>query len=111
LAREAELVIGVADVRRAGATARTVAARDDALRDAARPGLEAGHALADRLDDARPLVAERERIADERRIHLASEQLEVGAAETAPRRADQDLARPRLELRALLEEDRPRGLD
>ena len=67
-ARKANLVVRRADVRRSGAAGGAMPARDDPLGDAAHPDPDAGHALADRLDDARPLVAQNERIANERRV-------------------------------------------
>ena len=84
--READLVVGLADVRRAGAAVGAVAARDDPFGHAAHAGRDARHVLAHRLDDARPFVAEHERVADERGVDLR-QQLEVGAAHAAVRRA------------------------
>ena len=50
LAREADLVVDLADVGGACEAARAQAARDDPLRDAPLPGRETGDSLADRFD-------------------------------------------------------------
>ena len=97
----------VAPARQASAGA----ARDDALGHAAIAGLDARDPRSDRLDDAGPLVPERERVAHERGIHEAVAELEVGAAEAAEGRADDDLPGSGHERRALGEREPARLLD
>ena len=65
------------------------------------PGAMPGDSRADGLDDTRPLVTERERVADEGRIDEAVAQLDIGAAQAAEGRADDDLSRAGLERVAL----------
>ncbi len=111
LAGEAELVVRLAGVRRTDATGRATAARHDALGDDAIARCDALDAVTDGLDDARPLVPERQGIADVRRVELAAPELEVGAAETAGGRLDDDLPAPGNEHVALDEPDLPGPFD
>src|SRR6185436_7970984 len=99
--REAELRVGRADVRGTGAARAARAARDDALGHDAVAWRDARDSRADGLGDARPLVTKRERVAHEGRIDEAVAQLDVGAAEAAEGRADNDLPRAGLERIAL----------
>ena len=75
------------------------------------PARDALDAVADGLDDARPLVPEREGIAHVRRIELSAPELEVGAAQAAGSRLDDDLPRSGNEHLALDEPDLPGPFD
>ena len=90
---------------------RAAAARDDALGDDAIARRDAPDAIADGLDDSRPLVPERERVAHVGRVDLSAPELEVGAAQTAGSRLDDDLARSGNEHLALDEPDLARPVD
>src|SRR5438874_3340154 len=100
--READLVVDLTHVRRAGAAGGTVPARDDPLGDAAHARFDVYDAFAHRLDDAGPFVSEDEWVPHERRVDFAGEQLEVGAAKAAVGRAEEHLARAGRELRDLV---------
>src|SRR5262249_24813823 len=111
LAGEPELVERLTGVRRTGPAAGAPAAGDDALAHARVTGNHAVDALPHRLDDARPLVPERERVAGEGRIDLSPQELEIRSAPTAEDRSDDDLVRPGLQRRTVEQLDRPGTLD
>ena len=100
-AREAELVVNLADVRIAPLAERTLSARNEALRDAAVSRRHVRYPGADCFHDARPLVPERQRVTDVSRVDVAAQELEVGAAQAAEGRPDHDLVRSGLERRPL----------
>src|SRR5439155_9267145 len=110
-AREAELVVDLTHVRRAGAASGTIPARDDPLGDAAHARFEACDTFAHRLDDAGPFVSEDEWVPHECRVDLAGEQLEVGAAKAAISRAEEHLARAGRELWDCLHVEFARALE
>src|SRR5207249_1905449 len=107
---EAKLVIGLANVRLARLAAPARPAGHDALRHTADPGPEILDAGTDGLDSARPLVPQRERIADVRGVNVPAQELQVRAAKPAVRRPHHHLLRTGLEQRALYDLDRPGSL-
>ena len=108
LARKAELVVDLTGVGLPCETVRALPAGDNALGDAAVAGRDVTDAVADRLDGSRPLVPERERIRDERGIDISLPQFEVGAAQAAIRRPNDDLPWPGCERRSFEDADRAR---
>ena len=83
-AREADRVVGRAQMRVSGATARAAETGDVALAHDALALLEAGHALADGFDHAAPLVARNDREAHPARVESSRHDVEIGAADTGP---------------------------
>src|SRR6185312_16779776 len=79
--REAELVVGLAEVRVAGPAAPAGAAVAVPLTDDPVARHELGDALADRLDHPAPLVPGDARIAHPAEVELSCQHLDVGAAE------------------------------
>ena len=103
---EAELVVDHAQVRMALHALRADPVRDDALGDHRLAGFQAGHARADRLDHARPLVPGDQRVADVGRIDHAGQQLEIGAADPGVHRPGHHLTGTGDQLRGVPQGDR-----
>ena len=94
---KAELVVDLADVRVPCPAKSTAATGDYALGNTtiARPDIL--DARADSLGRSRPLMSDRQGIADIVWIDLAAQELEIRAADTTEGRTDHDLSRTRFE--------------
>ena len=92
-AREADGVVALAEVRVARAAARALHAADVPLAHDALSELEPDDVLAERVDDAAPLVAGDDRKANPALIQSAGRDVEVGAADTGDDAADARLVR------------------
>ena len=110
-AREAELVVDVARVRRAGEAARAAAARHDALGNAPIAHRDVLDSVADGFDGSGPLVSEGDRVAHEGQVQVTAEELQIGAADAAVRGSEHDLVRAGRELGPLDERDLAGALD
>src|SRR4029078_8190773 len=93
-ASEAELVVGLAEVRVSGPAAGADTAVAEPFADHAVAGLDAGHAFADRLDDPAPFVPRDAGVAHPAAVQLPLEHLDVGAAEPGVPAAHQHVSRP-----------------
>jgi hypothetical protein len=93
VAREPDGVVVHAEVRIADAAAWAAEAGDVPFAYDARAGLDAGHTLADRVDDTAPFVAGDDRKAHPTRVEGAGEDVEVGAADARADAADPYVAR------------------
>ena len=110
-AREADRVVALAEMRVAGAAARAAHAADVPLADDPLARLDGRHALADRVDDAAPLVAGDDREAHPARVERAGRDVEVGPADAGDDAPDANLARSGRRRLDVPEGDRVRPLD
>jgi hypothetical protein len=93
-ARETEAVVVLAEVRVTLAAPRADAAIAESLTEDRVAGIEVDDALAQRLDDAAPLVSRDARIPDPATVELPVQHLEVGPADACEATADEHVARP-----------------
>lgn len=93
-AREAELVVVLAELGLSGLAPRAAVARHDSLAHDAGARFNVGHALADLGDRAAPFVAGDDRESDPAGVgQTAVEHLEVGAADAGDMAADEHVTR------------------